>query len=323
MHERCLFNHSLNMIILKSRLFYRIVVIALSAVTEAVTFMLKRFSEWIEHKRDTRLVLAKATPVTAYTDFRNLKESAIESKTIVDSRGRVLGQVKLWIYHDSRQCFREVTFLNVLLRTSVGLTRLSFKPIYVGVEDTPAVLIEVTVREFENWLRNRTAGTQFGIEAARIASEKPEPLKVTAIPIYQQQPGTSVNAGLPKFADAPSSTSKPLASATRDKVPESAPLKLKPKVLECSRGILTWFGIAKRRQGERTFDQFCVDLTLTDGDAQGVTKRLWGTDLERALTDSCACTGQLIEVLHHGSVQQPNATGGDSYKNMFSMLVLP
>lgn len=307
----------------KTSHFHKAAELVLSAATGLIVLMLNLASEWIQHKRNTKLVLAKASPAKAYTDFSALKESAIESKTIVDSRGRVLAQVKLWIYLDSRQCFREVTFLNVLLRTSVGLNRLSFEPIPVGMGDTPAVLIEVTVREFETWLRHRVAGTQFGMEAARAASEKPQPLKVAAIPIVQHLPGPSANPAVLASALSVSAAAKQVKiPEMRPTPPTLVPPHIKAKVVECSRGNLKWFGMAKRTQGDRTYEQFCLDITVTDGDARGVTKRLWGTDLERALSDSRARLGQLVEVLHHGSVPHRNENGSSSYKNMFSMAVL-
>jgi hypothetical protein len=316
---------------IKTSNLHKIAETAIGAAGGLIILLIDLFTQWVERKRDSKLVLATAHPVKAFTDFSALKEAAIESRSIVDTRGRVLAQVKLWTYLDTRQCFREVTFLNPLLRTSVGLSRLSFKPIPVGTGDTPAVLIEVTVREFESWLRHRTPGTQFGIETARAAADKPQPIKVAAIPLVAQPAGPPPNSPAPPRAVIaspvppvmPAPASRVQASEVRPAPPAVVPPHIKAKVVECSRGILKSFGMSKRTQGERTYEQFCVDITITDGEARGITKRLWGTDLERALSDSRASKGNVVEVLHHGSVPQRNENGGSSYKNMFSMAVVP
>jgi hypothetical protein len=53
-----------------------------------------------------------------------------------------------------------------------------------------------------------------------------------------------------------------------------------------------------------------------------MVKRIWGADLERALGESRALLGEKVDVCHHGSMPMPNAGGGSSYKNSYSMKVL-
>lgn len=286
----------------------------IAAISALGNIFLGSVTEWAEQRRERKLILAIANPTKASTDFSNYKESSIESRTIVDSRGRVLAQVKLWIYLDTRQCFREFTFLNTLLRTSVGLNRLSFNPLHVGVGDTPAALIEVSVRELEAWLKNRTVGTQFGVESVRAAVATPFSLKVASLPAPIAQVVPIVGSA-PATAAAPAPSALPVVSPP-------ARQEIKAKVEEFSRGILEGFGIQNRITGDRSFDQYCVDITLTEGDSRGMIKRLWGADLQRVVEESRANVGHRVEIQHHGSMPVANRSGGSSYKNNYSLQVL-
>lgn len=311
--------------------------LALGAFTE---FLFTPLSSAIEASRDKKRVLETARPVKAYTDFSGYKEASIETRTVQDSRGRILAQVKLWIYLGERKCYREVTFLNHLLLASVGINRLSLAPLGVGKSDTPAAMLEITVRELECWLRNRTPGTQFGHEAARNAAAKPQPLRVVSVipdeappapvlkkPVVvpQHQP-TQVPSQATEQRAAPQ---LPQAAFQRDPQMQSGQFQqaaprpdIKAKAEEYTVGLLQSVGMQERTTNQRNFKQYCFDILLTDGDSRGMIKRLWGADLERALGESKALLGQTVEVCHHGSIPMPNSSGGSSYKNSYSMRVL-
>jgi hypothetical protein len=285
-------------------------------------------------RRDKKLILARANPRVACSVFSDYKEAVIESRTVVDSRGRVLAQVKLWIYRDSRKCFREAVFLNTLLRNSVGLTKIGFLPLDFTKADTPAALIEVTVRDFEGWVRNRTAGTQFGIEGARAASLKPvdvalaplpAPIKRESVPA-QAAPQMPVHTA-PLAPQAPPQTAKtpvvpaqPFAPPPTPAPPTAIKTKMAAPVQELTRGILTDFGQQDRTVADRSFKQFGIDLTLTQPPDRGTPTRIWGTDLERCLNEAQAKRGDHVEVHFHGSITVP---GGGNRKNGYTVLVLP
>lgn len=289
----------------------------IQTLIEFCKFITKPIFTYIQNEREKRLVLVKAKPVKAYTDFTNYNEASIESRTIVDSRGRVLAQVKLWIYRDTRVCYREVTFLNALLRTSVGLNRVPFPHLTFAQGDTPAALMEVSVRDFEGWLRKRTPGTQFGVEATKAALTKPVELKVASMP-------TPVTTPVLGGVEAP-------VQKQEVKVPAPAPVKaerpvpvktnLQPKIEEVTRGIMVDCGIQERSIGNRTFEQFCVDLTLTDAENRGQPHRVWGTDLQRGVTEARAKRGDAVEIQKHGSLAIQLHGGAISQKNSFTVLV--
>jgi hypothetical protein len=335
----------INMTTIKIKSGIHAVFNAYSAIWAFVSFLISPLTSWAENARDKKLILAVANPVIAFTSFADYKEAAIETRLIEDSRGRSLAQVKLWIYQSERKCYREVTFLNQLLLASVGINRLPFQPLVVGKSDTPAALLEVTVRELETWLRNRTPGTQFGIDSARHAAAKPAPLRVVSVlpeerptPVAQKPATPAVPAVTSPLAAAP--VPAPVASMKHDvpdqtvapsDVPpqESAQFQratprpdIKAKTEEFTVGVLQSLGMQPRTVGNREFKQYCVDVLLTEGESRGMVKRLWGTDLERALTDSGARLGQTVHVWHHGSMPIANSNGGSSYKNSFSMKVL-
>jgi hypothetical protein len=270
---------------------------------------------FVEKERERKLILVGARPVKAYSDCTGYKEASIETRTIVDPRGRVLAQVKLWIYLDERMCYREVTFLNALLRTSVGLNRVPFQPLTVGKGDTPAALLEVTVRDFEGWLRKRTPGTQFGVEAARAAAAKLVELKVASMPPPVAKPAV-VEGPLPiqkQEVKTPAPAQRPVPVKTN----------LKPVVEEVVMGIMIDYGIQKRSIGTRTFEQFCVDLTLTDAENSGKPHRVWGTDLQRCVEEARSKRGDKVEIQKHGSLPMQLNGGATSQKNCFTMLVMP
>lgn len=310
----------------------RAVFLASEAMFELTKFVFLPIVNQIVKIRESRLILVGATPVSASTDFSKYQEPVIESRPIVDSRGRILAQVKLWMYVDKRQCFREISFLNSLLRTSVGFNKLSMKPISIGTGDTPEVLIEVSIREFESWLRSRTAGTQFGMEGARSAAAQPVQVKVASMPppvaqqapMKQQAPKQQMSVARPVSAPA-----KPIA-ASQASPAEDVPVKreemvtppIKPTVEQVTRGYLSDFGFMPRTMTDRKFDQFGLDITLADGDNRGAPVRIWGADLERVISQSGAKRGDLVEVHHHGSVPTKQSGGGTSHKNSFSMKVL-
>jgi hypothetical protein len=315
---------------------FHAVIGAYAALVAIGKFLFSPITRIVEEKREQKLILAVAKPSWAYTNFAGYKESSIESRTIHDSRGRVLAQVKLWIYLGERKCYREVMFLNHLLLTSVGINRLPFLPLEVGQSDTPAALLEVTVREFESWLRSRTAGTQFGIEAARNAATKQQPLRVVSVlpveaqqPQQQQQPVRNQEP-LPRVTPMPQKPpvvppSQEISSppANQDQFQRAEPRPdIKPKTEEFTVGILQSVGMQDRTTATRKYKHYCIDITLTDGDSRGMIKRLWGADLERALTESHALLGNRVEVCHHGSMPITNANGSSSYKNSYSMKVL-
>lgn len=294
----------------------------------------------VQASRDKKLVLAMANPVLAFTDFSKYKEATIATREIQDSRGRVLGCMKLWIYPYELKCFREVSFINQLLMTSVGMNRVTFAPLGYGKGDTPAALFEVTAREFETWLRHLTPGTQFGIESARHATSKPQVLKVVSVMPEEQPPPLTVRqvqpAPLhtpvhPKLVQPPAQQSEPgrfAPSRSDSPIQEGQFLRAEPrpdikaKAEEYTAGILQSVGMQERTIIDRKFKQYCFDILLTDGESRGMVKRIWGADLERALGESRALLGEKVDVCHHGSMPMPNAGGGSSYKNSYSMKVL-
>lgn len=310
----------------------RAVFLASEAMYELTKFVFMPIVNQIVKIRESRLILVGAKPVAAYTDFSKYQEAVIESRPILDSRGRTLAQVKLWMYIDKRQCYREVSFLNSLLRTSLGFNKYSMEPISIGTGDTPEALMEVSVREFEGWLRSRTAGTQFGIEGARSAAAQPVQVKVASMPppIAHQAPmrqqAVKQQAPAARPATAPSMPiATPQASPAVDvpvKREEAVKTLIKPVVEQVTRGYLSDFGFMKRTMPDRTFDQFGLDITLADGENRGAPVRIWGADLERVVSQTGAKRGDLVEVLHHGSVPMKQAGGGISHKNSFSLKVL-
>ncbi len=283
------------------------------------SLLFKAVASHVTTQRDKKLVLERAKPYMACTLFADYKEAVIESRTVVDSRGRVLAQVKLWLYHDTRKCFREVVFLNPLLRTSVGLSRIALLPMDFTKSDTPAALLEVTVRDFEGWMRNRTAGTQFGIEGARAAAAKDQPVTLAPLPapLKSEMPNPVLPAAAK--AESPAVTNVP-APALAKPVPAAAKTNLKARVEDITCGILTAFGPQERTIGDRKFFQFCVDLTLTEEPNRGTPTRIWGTDLERCIEEARADIGHHVEVHHHGALAVP---GGGNHKNSFTVLVRP
>lgn len=311
-----------------------------------VEFLISPIVELVESARDKKLVLATAKPVVGSTDFSNYKEATIETREIQDSKGRILGRMKLWIYPHEKKCFREVTFISQLLMASVGMNRLSFPPLDFGKGDTPLSLFEITTRDFETWLRHRTPGTQFGIESARNAAAKPQPVRVVSVmpeeppPVAAQQfqpklePVSSVPpvarfqaapqmrspapGAVSQFANAPAHQSDQVKQFQRA---EPRP-EIKAKAEEYTIGLLQSVGMQDRTTGNRQFKQYCFDILLTDGEQRGMVKRIWGADLERALGESRALLGNKVEVCHHGSIPMPNSSGGSSYKNSYSMRVL-
>lgn len=320
----------------------RAVFSAYSALRAIVIFLTSPYTQMAEAARDKKLVLAVAKPVLASTDFSGYKEASIETRTIKDSRGRILAQVKLWIYLGERKCYREVTFLNHLLMASVGINRLPFQPLEFAKADTPAAVLEVTVRELETWLRNRTPGTQFGIEAARNAAAKPPPLRVVGVAPVEDSPSPVARSApkapapdspVPAAIPAASPAVPPMAVAPRENAKQGTPATsefqraeprpdIKAKAEEFVYGLLQSVGMQERTTGARKFKQYCVDILLTEGDSRGMVKRLWGADLERALSESRARLGATVEVCHHGSMPIANAKGGSSYKNSYSMRVI-
>jgi hypothetical protein len=276
--------------------------------------------------KERKLILRTASPTRAYTDFSGYKEAEITSRAVVDSRGRLLAQVKLWLYLDTRTVHREVSFLNPLLRSSVGLSRVPFAPIQMGVGDTPATMMEVSVRDFESWLRKRTPGTQFGIEGARHAAAKPTEARV----VSTMPPVASVAAAQPvalaKAANPAPPVIAPIAAPVTKPTAPVAPKqpRQRAKVEDEVRGIVVKFGVEPRTIGTRpSFDQYCVDLELIDKPDEGKLHRVWGTDLERGIVESRAKIGSKVAIQSHGSLPTSNPTGGRSQKNCFTILVLP
>lgn len=295
---------------------------------EAILSLYRPLVAGAKKANERKLVLRAAQPHKAYSDFSQYKEATIESRAVVDSRGRVLAQMKLWIFLDTRMCFREVTFINGLLRTSVGLNRVPFHPITVGKGDTPATLMEVSVRDFEGWLRQRTPGTQFGIETARAAAAKPvEPRVISVQPsaatetaatkVASPQPVVVPKAVLPAPSVVPKAAAVPKAPAPK------AATTPQPNVDDVVRGELVDFGIKKRTIGDRSFEQYCVDIRRIDKENAGMPQRIWGTDLERNVAEARVRLGDRVEIHSHGSLPMSLPGGARSQKNCFTMLVLP
>ncbi|ABE47354.1 hypothetical protein [Polaromonas sp. JS666] len=276
--------------------------------------------------KERKLILRTASPSRAYTEFSGYKESEITSRAVIDSRGRVLAQVKLWLYLDTRTVYREVTFLNPLLRASVGLSRVPFAPIQMGVGDTPATMMEVSVRDFESWLRKRTAGTQFGIECARNAAAKPADARVVSTMPPVASVAAPQAASVVKATPPAQPVKPPVAAPAVKPAAPVAPKSPRPraKVEEEVCGIVVKFGVEPRTIGTRpSFDQYCVDLELIDKPNEGKLHRVWGTDLERGIVESRAKIGDKVAIQSHGSLPTSNPTGGRSQKNCFTILVLP
>lgn len=83
------------------------------------------------------------------------------------------------------------------------------------------------------------------------------------------------------------------------------------KAVQCTIGFLEDAGVQKRTMGDRTFDQYAVDLRDADS---GVPVRLWGTDLQRALENVQARVGDLLQVDETGSRPVPSPEGESSGK---------
>ena len=98
---------------------------------------------------------------------------------------------------------------------------------------------------------------------------------------------------------------------------------MKANVEEITKGILVDFGLQERSLPNRKFEQFCVDLTLTEQPNRGAPCRLWGADLERVIAEARAKRGDTVEIQYHGSLPVQGQGGATSHKKSFSMLVMP
>jgi hypothetical protein len=95
---------------------------------------------------------------------------------------------------------------------------------------------------------------------------------------------------------------------------------VRAEVVNRWQGVLVKSGTFERTLSGDTFSQFAVDVVL---DNAGVTHRIWGADLQRALQESKANHGDLVEVVHHGkSTDWNDGDGGGRRPNHYSVRVI-
>ncbi|MBI2770564.1 MAG: hypothetical protein HYX47_13140 [Burkholderiales bacterium] len=249
---------------------------------------------------EAALVLRRATITPQGVDTSQMRESQIFPFQVTDRSGVPIGTLKIWYDAQTRVAKRELTIVNKLLADALASPRLPLEPRRLPSVDSMATLREVSLREVEEIL-----GRKFGREHAGRAAPAPA-------------------------ATQPTPMAPPVPIAPRERaVPARAVRSKAAYVQQVDEGVVQDWGLDQRTipdsdnpgGGMRKIEHYFVDVQLTNGDNPGSIKRVWGSDLERAVAAASPQRGDQIRISHLGRQQIPGGEGDKRkrYMNMYDI----
>lgn len=229
-----------------------------------------------------------------------------------------IGYMLVWAYRSQGVVHAEVKLDNRRIEAVFGAKAFPLEP-RSWSEDVPLEAIETElVDEAERVLVRRCQSRRSQAAPAKpVVAAKPQAQRAPAAPAeaVAKAPAEMVKPSQPSSAQG---TIVGPRTALRSKTP---PVRqtARAEVVDRSQGVLVNADTFERTLGDDTFRQFAVDVVL---DA-GVTKRIWGADLQRALQESKANLGDLVEVAYHGKTANWNdEDGGSRRTNHYSVRVI-
>lgn len=270
-----------------------------------------------EAEAERRLVLRVATATAASSDFSAYQPNAIFPFKVTDRDGVVLGTLKLWFCPRTREFARDFTFLHKGLVETFGSRNVAMKPLKLTQGDTVAALRELSLREVETLLKKRLFVSGPAVQPSAVA---------LVAPVLPVSP-----------AVAAPETPRAARQVVAEKAPAPAPAESAARVRASGAkmrsehdGVLVGFGFAQRAvpdekepNGTKSIEQFYVDLELIAGATKGRPKRIWGNDLERALSAGNIQRDMLVRVAYYGKtrIQVSDDSGRlvDTEKNLYEV----
>lgn len=299
----------------------------------SLVFRLLRLVTGVEYRKAAReaeaekkLVLCPARTQPGSTDFTGYEPMTISTYRVCDTQRNSLGTMKFWYSQNEGVYYRDFTFVNPQMVRRLGLRNLPLQPVKLSKGDAMAALKEDTLREIESLLMarvNRPHGVATFVEDP--ATEQPPQAKA-----YAAQESKRRSPAPEPVQDAAIKT--PTESVQHEPRSQSAATASRAtgaKVHSQYEGVFLASGIGRRSiknnstKGPEYIDveQFYIDIRLIATEAKGAVHRVWGADLERALSASQAQPDDLIRVLHKGRTEVVNMDDGvKGFKNLYEVV---
>lgn len=230
---------------------------------------------------------AKAAETTPAPAFIGRNWSNYEHATVRTVQFPGIGYLLVWGFAEEGVIKSTLKLSDDELVKRMGVRSVPLAPVPWKRGVDIAYALHDLVAEAERLLRQKCSGSEVVKVAAPAAPTTPAPAVV------------SVDTG---EAPRKSRRAEPAAYAH--------PVR-RAKAVQCTIGVLEDAGVQKRTMGDRTFDQYAVDLRDVDS---GTSVRLWGTDLQRALESVQARAGDLLQVDETGMRPVPSPEGENGGK---------
>ena len=283
----------------------QIVGIALAVVLYGATFVMK--------------AVLKPTSINAFAAVARLIGSVIARKPRKSAESRIpqyygrdysdfepattrciqfprIGYMLIWAYRAQGVVRAEVKLDNQRIEAAFGAKTFPLEPRAWSDDAQLEAIEQELVDEAERILKRRCDSQRVQTATTKASGAvKAKPSAPT------EAPAAAVVAPRPAAVKPPRAPQPPLAVSGRPGTLPPKPVaarQLAPaKVVNRSQGVLVDWGTFERTLNGDTFHQFAVDVVL---DNAGVTNRIWGADLQRALQEAQANRGDIVEVAHHG-----------------------
>lgn len=195
-----------------------------------------------------------------------------------------VGFMSIWAYKRRGVVKRCITFTNPKVAKATGLAKLPLPDMIWPKGSSITAVEDACIRDAEEMI-NAKCG-QAGKKATLVG---------TALTV----PATRENVNQHQAAAVGKTAGEPTAQGGR-----SAPYVHLPPAQEVHKGVLQDMGVFSRQQGDRTFDQYAIDLMSPEVGPS----RVWGEDLQRALEASGARVGDTVEVKRTGRSARQHGT---------------
>jgi hypothetical protein len=199
-----------------------------------------------------------------------------------------IGHVTLWAFQSRGVVVRQLVITDAVLARKVGASRIPLSERKWPQGMSLDVIEGEAVDDAKTFLKGRSSRGYERVSAGVSAQE---------------------DAGVPE---------KPASKRQRQPAPAYAHAPEPKGRLQARKGILKFAGLAERMLKGQPTEQFAVDVI----DPQIGVQRVWGVDLPRALEESGAVEGDVIEVVCTGRTPVALPSGEMSQKNLYKVKVM-
>lgn len=199
-----------------------------------------------------------------------------------------IGYVTLWAFQSRGVVVRQLVITDTALAQKVGVSRTPLPERKWPRGMSLDVIEGQAIQDAKAFLKGRR-GRNFDLVSTGAGAAAQAEADLQEKPTGKRQP-------VPAFIHAPDPKNR----------------------LQAKRGVLKFAGLAERTLKGKTTEQFAVDVV----DPQIGVQRMWGVDLPRALKDSGAVEGDVIEVVCTGRTPVTLPGGDVSQKNLYTVKVL-